>query len=205
MPLPSCSWVPSPRGITRQYHRPRGLQRVLRPTPAPADHIRHRLREVAGRPKERVQASRAWKYRPAPYRRLAGLRPCGTAHARPSAPGRAPGDGAVQGAGRGRSLVLSVIAGRETVSWGCFPVRLRADTLAMSCGSCTDKYPALPPAPSGLASEKLQGQPRPVLHRYLSQQLPEHFQGAFGKLRYGKRRDRAGFVRRRTDTGQERR
>jgi hypothetical protein len=117
--------------------QPRGLQRVLRPTPAPADHIRHRLREVAGRPKERVQASRAWKYRPAPYRRLAGLRPCGTAHARPSAPGRAPGDGAVQGAGRGRSLVLSVIAGRETVSWGCFPARLRADTLAMSCGSCT--------------------------------------------------------------------
>jgi hypothetical protein len=96
MPLPSCSWVPSPRGITRQYHRPRGLQRVLRPTPAPADHIRHRLREVAGRPKERVQASRTWKYRPAPDRRLASLRRCRTAHARPSAPGRAPGVGGLR-------------------------------------------------------------------------------------------------------------
>jgi hypothetical protein len=94
--------------------------------------------------------------------------------------------------GRPRPIARpGVIAGRETVSWGYFPVRLRADTLAMSCGSCTDKYPALPPAPSGLASGKLQGQPRPVLHRYLSQQLPEHFQGRWRRRFYGQPRPSA--------------
>ena len=55
-----CSPLPL-LGITgsRPCRRPRGLQRVPRPAPAPAAHIRHRLRKAARRPQERVQASRA--------------------------------------------------------------------------------------------------------------------------------------------------